>query len=211
MHPDPSLQTTTSTTTHQEKSINNQVTKYLRSVFQAMGFWHGSLPRRRVGDAAAITNHCPPPNLKIDESVTSISVVMPSSSTQQHHQLSPPPTPKATVSINFFESESSTSSCDSDSSECYYASAEGYYMHGPLSVRDDTLTEQVYPTTGCMVKNSDATIQTTTKKKKKRVTFGNIEFRKYPIILGDHPDCTIGPPVCHAIGCSNNLGFCSVD
>ena len=198
MQRDLSLQTTTSTTTHQEKSINNQVAKYLRtsSVFQAMGFWHGSLPRRRVGDAAAITNHCPPPNLKIDESVTSISVVMSSSMQQQQH-LTPPPTPKATVSINFFESESSTSSCDSDSSECYYASAEGYYMHGPLSVRDDTVTEPVYPPTSCMVKDSD-TIQTTTKKKK-RVTFGNIEFRKYPIILGDHPDCTIGPPVCHVM------------
>ena len=166
-----------------------------------MGFWHGSLPRRRAGDVAVVTNHCLPPNLKIDESVTSISVVMPSSM-QGQHNLQSPPTPKATVSINFFESESSTSSCDSDSSECYHASAEGYYLHGPLSVRDDTtpLAEQVHiPATSCMVKHSDhdTTIQTTTKKKtKKRVTFGTIEFRKYPIILGDHPDCTMGPPVC---------------
>jgi hypothetical protein len=31
--------------------------------------------------------------------------------------------------------------------------------------------------------------------KQKRVLFGDIEIRKYPIILGDHPECTMGPPV----------------
>jgi hypothetical protein len=32
----------------------------------------------------------------------------------------------------------------------------------------------------------------------KRVYFGNLEMRKYEIVLGDHPDCSSGPPV--AIG-----------
>jgi len=29
---------------------------------------------------------------------------------------------------------------------------------------------------------------------RKRVTFGTIQCRRYPMILGDHPDC-LGPPV----------------
>lgn len=29
----------------------------------------------------------------------------------------------------------------------------------------------------------------------KRVSFANLEVRQYPIILGDHPDCSNGPPV----------------
>lgn len=29
----------------------------------------------------------------------------------------------------------------------------------------------------------------------KHVSFGDLEIRKYPVILGDHPDCTMGPPV----------------
>ena len=31
--------------------------------------------------------------------------------------------------------------------------------------------------------------------KKKHVSFGSLEVRKYPIVLGDHPDCSMGPPV----------------
>ena len=31
--------------------------------------------------------------------------------------------------------------------------------------------------------------------KKHRVTFGELEVRKYGIILGDHPSCEMGPPV----------------
>lgn len=30
---------------------------------------------------------------------------------------------------------------------------------------------------------------------KKRVSFGDLQMRKYPVILGDHPECTMGPPV----------------
>lgn len=30
---------------------------------------------------------------------------------------------------------------------------------------------------------------------KKRVSFGELEVRKFPIILGDHPDVNGGPPV----------------
>jgi hypothetical protein len=29
----------------------------------------------------------------------------------------------------------------------------------------------------------------------KRVKFGEVEIRKYPLILGDHPECCMGPPV----------------
>ena len=29
----------------------------------------------------------------------------------------------------------------------------------------------------------------------KHVAFGDIEIRKYPVILGDHPECCLGPPV----------------
>ena len=30
---------------------------------------------------------------------------------------------------------------------------------------------------------------------KKKVTFGDIECRRYPVQLGDHPECSMGPPV----------------
>ena len=30
---------------------------------------------------------------------------------------------------------------------------------------------------------------------KKKVTFGVIECRRYPVQLGDHPECSMGPPV----------------
>ena len=30
---------------------------------------------------------------------------------------------------------------------------------------------------------------------KKRVSFGELELRKFPVILGDHPECYMGPPV----------------
>ncbi len=29
----------------------------------------------------------------------------------------------------------------------------------------------------------------------KHVAFSDIEIRKYPVILGDHPECCLGPPV----------------
>lgn len=35
----------------------------------------------------------------------------------------------------------------------------------------------------------------TTSHRKKRVSWGSLEVRKYPIIPGQHPDCVVGPPV----------------
>lgn len=29
----------------------------------------------------------------------------------------------------------------------------------------------------------------------KNVSFGDLEVRKYPVMLGDHPECSMGPPV----------------
>jgi hypothetical protein len=34
---------------------------------------------------------------------------------------------------------------------------------------------------------------------RRRVTFGEVEIRKYPIIPGNHPDCVSGPPVSTAL------------
>lgn len=36
---------------------------------------------------------------------------------------------------------------------------------------------------------------TSSEMSKKKVHFGNLEVRNYEIILGDHPDCSAGPPV----------------
>ena len=33
----------------------------------------------------------------------------------------------------------------------------------------------------------------------KHVHFGNLEMRNYEIVLGDHPDCSSGPPVSYAM------------
>lgn len=33
-----------------------------------------------------------------------------------------------------------------------------------------------------------------TKPSNRKVSFGDVEIRTYPVILGDHPDC-VGPPV----------------
>lgn len=40
----------------------------------------------------------------------------------------------------------------------------------------------------------------------KRVGFDQLEIRKYPIILGDHPDCVEGPPVSEV-----NTSLCLVE
>jgi hypothetical protein len=29
----------------------------------------------------------------------------------------------------------------------------------------------------------------------RHVSFGDLEVRKYPVMLGDHPECSMGPPV----------------
>jgi hypothetical protein len=44
---------------------------------------------------------------------------------------------------------------------------------------------------------SQATSETprTNVKERKRVTFGDLEIRKYPMTIGDHPDCYNGIPV----------------
>jgi hypothetical protein len=43
---------------------------------------------------------------------------------------------------------------------------------------------------------SQETSETRTNvKKNKRVTFGDVEIRKYPMTIGDHPDCYDGIPV----------------
>ncbi len=34
----------------------------------------------------------------------------------------------------------------------------------------------------------------------KQVSFGDLEIRKYAVILGDHPECCMGPPVSSARG-----------
>lgn len=37
---------------------------------------------------------------------------------------------------------------------------------------------------------------------KKKVHFGNLEMRNYEIVLGDHPDCSSGPPVSEKEKCA---------
>jgi|EP01083_Nonionella_stella_P000141 hypothetical protein len=48
------------------------------------------------------------------------------------------------------------------------------------------------------INNNDINSDNTSKKEKKikpRVTFGNIEIRRYNRILGDNPACIVGPPI----------------
>lgn len=42
---------------------------------------------------------------------------------------------------------------------------------------------------------SDKSLPSTRQPQRHRVSFGEIQVRKYPIILGDHPDCSSGPPI----------------
>lgn len=43
--------------------------------------------------------------------------------------------------------------------------------------------------------NIDMIKRNETSKKTKRVMFSNVEIRSYPIVLGDHPGCSSGPPI----------------
>lgn len=38
----------------------------------------------------------------------------------------------------------------------------------------------------------------------RQVSFGKLEVRYYPIILGDHPDCSEGPPVSSSSDCTTS-------
>ena len=89
---------------------------------------------------------------------------------------------------NYCDLESSTTSSDSDNSS-WGASP----LHVSTALREkETLEEGKRQS--ILKSSSDETCSENLTKK--QVTFGAIEFRKYPIILGDHPDCSIGPPVC---------------
>ena len=92
---------------------------------------------------------------------------------------------------NYCDLESSTTSSDSDNSS-WGASP----LHVSTALREkETLEEGKRQS--ILKSSSDKTCSENLTNK--RVTFGDIEFRKYPIILGDHPDCSIGPPVCLGI------------
>ena len=41
----------------------------------------------------------------------------------------------------------------------------------------------------------------------KKVSFGLVEFRHHPIIMGDHPDCSQGPPVSLSNSFQLDTGF----
>jgi hypothetical protein len=73
---------------------------------------------------------------------------------------------------------------------------------GPVTPRDKDETTSSASSTACESLDSS--------KREKRVSWGNLEIRKYPTIPGVHPDCMAGPPVrlplfsfvyrlCHAI------------
>jgi len=69
-------------------------------------------------------------------------------------------------------SDASASSCDQDA----FLSLDTQPLNVPLEVGGDEFRE--HPLVGS-----------------KQVSFGNVEIRKYPLILGDHPECCLGPPV----------------
>lgn len=69
-------------------------------------------------------------------------------------------------------SDSSASSSDFEAS----TSLDSRILSVPLEIGDVGFRPS------CMITN-------------KRVSFGDLQMRKYPVILGDHPECTMGPPV----------------
>jgi hypothetical protein len=60
---------------------------------------------------------------------------------------------------------------------------------GPVTPRDGTTSSSSSSSTECESLDSS--------KREKRVSWGNLEIRKYPTIPGVHPDCMAGPPVSH--------------
>ena len=49
-------------------------------------------------------------------------------------------------------------------------------------------------------------------KKKEEVRFVSVELREYPIILGDNPSCTAGPPIAIALDWDyDTLTSCTID
>jgi len=69
-----------------------------------------------------------------------------------------------------------------------------------LDVTDRTLTER-FSSTSSVISNNQSTsdelsyVNSSSNQETKRVSFGNIEIRKHPIILGDHPSCRQGVPI----------------
>jgi hypothetical protein len=54
-------------------------------------------------------------------------------------------------------------------------------------------TEQALQT--AVVKPSSLKRSSTSNSEQKKVRFGDLQMRNYEIVLGDHPDCSSGPPV----------------
>lgn len=74
-------------------------------------------------------------------------------------------------------SASSASCCETLS--CPPSPLKRHPLHVPLEVGG----KDFYP------------VNAVPKYSQKHVSFGELEIRKYPVILGDHPECSMGPPV----------------
>lgn len=66
-----------------------------------------------------------------------------------------------------------------------------YSSHGKPSAEQQHYRPPLTPKRSSL-KHSDSS------NEQKRVHFGNLEMRNYEIVLGDHPDCSSGPPVSHS-------------
>lgn len=72
----------------------------------------------------------------------------------------------------------------------------------PKQLSSDTLILEQGPVTprdGTTSSSSTECESLESSKREKRVSWGNLEIRKYPTIPGVHPDCMAGPPVSHFI------------
>jgi hypothetical protein len=79
-------------------------------------------------------------------------------------------------------SASSSSSCEAVG--CPPSQPMSQPLHFPLEIEG-----------GGFVPVNPHNKQQTQNKQQKHVQFRDVEIRKYPIILGDHPECSMGPPV----------------